>query len=49
MIEDVVPLHAYLDRAAAVKAGISVSVPAMTLNRLCGSGVQDTSPIIERP
>lgn len=31
---------AYLARIAAVEAGIPVEVPAMTLNRLCGSGVQ---------
>ena len=31
---------AYLARIAAIDAGIPVEVPAMTLNRLCGSGVQ---------
>ena len=31
---------AYLARVAAVEAGIPVKVPALTLNRLCGSGVQ---------
>jgi acetyl-CoA C-acetyltransferase len=31
---------AYLARVAAINAGIPVEVPAMTLNRLCGSGVQ---------
>lgn len=31
---------AYLARVAAVDAGIPVAAPAMTLNRLCGSGVQ---------
>lgn len=31
---------AYLARAAAVYAGIPVEVPALTLNRLCGSGLQ---------
>lgn len=31
---------AYLARIAAVNAGIPVKVPALTLNRLCGSGVQ---------
>jgi acetyl-CoA C-acetyltransferase len=30
----------YLSRVAAVKAGIPVEVPALTLNRLCGSGLQ---------
>jgi len=34
------PQDAYLGRVAAVEAGIPVEVPAMTLNRLCGSGVQ---------
>ncbi len=30
----------YLARAAAVDAGLPVEVPAFTLNRLCGSGLQ---------
>lgn len=30
----------YLARVAAVRAGIPVSTPALTLNRLCGSGLQ---------
>jgi len=34
------PHDAYLGRVAAVQADIPVAVPAMTLNRLCGSGVQ---------
>ncbi|MCC4234075.1 beta-ketothiolase BktB [Sphingobium soli] len=34
------PKDAYLARVAAVEAGIPVEVPALTLNRLCGSGVQ---------
>jgi acetyl-CoA C-acetyltransferase len=34
------PSDAYLGRVAAVKAGVPVETPAMTLNRLCGSGVQ---------
>jgi acetyl-CoA C-acetyltransferase len=34
------PKDAYVARVAAVKAGIPVEVPALTLNRLCGSGVQ---------
>jgi acetyl-CoA C-acetyltransferase len=34
------PRDAYLARVAAVNAGVPVEVPAMTLNRLCGSGVQ---------
>lgn len=34
------PQDAYLARVAAVNAGIPVRVPALTLNRLCGSGIQ---------
>lgn len=34
------PQDAYLARVAAVEAGIPVETPALTLNRLCGSGVQ---------
>ena len=34
------PADAYLARVAAVNAGIPVEVPAMTVNRLCGSGLQ---------
>jgi acetyl-CoA C-acetyltransferase len=34
------PRDAYLARVCAVEAGIPVEVPALTLNRLCGSGVQ---------
>jgi acetyl-CoA C-acetyltransferase len=34
------PKDAYLGRVAAVEGGIPVEVPAMTINRLCGSGVQ---------
>lgn len=34
------PRDAYLARIAAMEAGIPLEVPAMTLNRLCGSGVQ---------
>ena len=30
----------YLARVAAVNAGLSVKVPAVTVNRLCGSGLQ---------
>src|SRR5579864_3899185 len=30
----------YLARVAAVRAGLAVSTPALTLNRLCGSGLQ---------
>lgn len=34
------PKDAYLSRVAAVDAGIPVEAPALTLNRLCGSGMQ---------
>jgi acetyl-CoA C-acetyltransferase len=34
------PKDMYLSRVAAISAGIPSRVPAMTLNRLCGSGVQ---------
>ncbi|WP_416465045.1 beta-ketothiolase BktB [Sphingomonas sp. VDB2] len=34
------PKDAYLARVAAVEAGIPIEAPALTLNRLCGSGVQ---------
>ncbi len=34
------PRDAYLARVAAIGAGVPKEVPAMTLNRLCGSGVQ---------
>jgi acetyl-CoA C-acetyltransferase len=30
----------YLARVAAIRAGLPVEVPALTLNRLCGSGLQ---------
>jgi acetyl-CoA C-acetyltransferase len=30
----------YLARAAAINAGLPVETPALTLNRLCGSGLQ---------
>ena len=34
------PADAYLARVAAVKAGIPYETPALTVNRLCGSGLQ---------
>jgi acetyl-CoA C-acetyltransferase len=34
------PKDAYLARVAAINAGIPIETPALTLNRLCGSGVQ---------
>jgi acetyl-CoA C-acetyltransferase len=35
---------AYLARAAALKAGVPVEVPALTVNRLCGSGLRRSFP-----
>lgn len=35
-----VPKDAYLARVAGINAGVPVSAAALTLNRLCGSGVQ---------
>src|SRR5205823_5057823 len=32
----------YLSRVAAVDAGVPVGTPALTVNRLCGSGLQAT-------
>jgi acetyl-CoA C-acetyltransferase len=34
------PKDAYISRVAAVNAGIPVETPALTVNRLCGSGLQ---------
>lgn len=34
------PKDAYLARVAAINAGVPATSPALTLNRLCGSGVQ---------
>ena len=34
------PKDAYVARVSAVEAGVPVEAPAMTLNRLCGSGAQ---------
>lgn len=34
------PRDMYLSRVAAIDAGIPVETPALTLNRLCGSGLQ---------
>lgn len=36
----IVPKDAYLARVAGINAGLPVETPALTLNRLCGSGVQ---------
>ncbi|MCB1485564.1 MAG: acetyl-CoA C-acyltransferase family protein [Hyphomicrobiaceae bacterium] len=35
-----VPADAYLSRVVAVNAGVPVETPALTVNRLCGSGLQ---------
>jgi acetyl-CoA C-acetyltransferase len=35
-----VPKDAYLARAAAVNAGVPIAAPALSVNRLCGSGAQ---------
>lgn len=35
-----VPQDAYLARVAALRAGVPATAPALTLNRLCGSGIQ---------
>lgn len=35
-----VPADAYLARVAAINAGVPVETPALTVNRLCGSGLQ---------
>src|ERR1700720_4821432 len=34
------PRDMYISRVAAVDAGIPVETPALTVNRLCGSGLQ---------
>ena len=34
------PKDMYLSRVCAIQGGIPIGVPAMTLNRLCGSGLQ---------
>src|SRR5687767_13396333 len=34
------PRDMYLSRVAAMEAGVPEEVPAMNVNRLCGSGVQ---------
>lgn len=41
------PRDMYLSRAAAMQAGIPDTVPAMNVNRLCGSGVQAIVSIIQ--
>ena len=34
------PKDMYLSRVASVNAGVSIDAPALTVNRLCGSGLQ---------
>jgi acetyl-CoA C-acetyltransferase len=34
------PRDMYLSRVAAVESGLAISIPALTVNRLCGSGLQ---------
>lgn len=34
------PRDAYLSRVAAIEGGLEASIPCLTLNRLCGSGLQ---------
>ncbi|RLJ52013.1 acetyl-CoA C-acetyltransferase [Litoreibacter meonggei] len=41
------PRDMYLSRAAAMQAGIPDTVPAMNVNRLCGSGVQAIISVIQ--
>lgn len=41
------PRDMYLSRVAAMDAGIPDSVPAMNVNRLCGSGVQAIVSVIQ--
>lgn len=41
------PKDMYVSRVAAMNAGVPDSVPAMNVNRLCGSGVQATVSVIQ--
>ena len=41
------PRDMYLSRVAAMEAGVPDSVPAMNVNRLCGSGVQAIVSVIQ--
>ena len=41
------PKDMYLSRVAAMKAGIPDTVPAMNVNRLCGSGAQAVVSVIQ--
>ncbi|TAL02850.1 MAG: acetyl-CoA C-acyltransferase [Rhodospirillaceae bacterium] len=42
------PKDAYLARTAAVGAGLPITVPALTLNRLCGSGIQAMISVVHQ-
>ncbi|EPX77710.1 acetyl-CoA C-acyltransferase family protein [Litoreibacter arenae] len=41
------PRDMYLSRAAAMQAGVPDTVPAMNVNRLCGSGVQAIVSVVQ--
>ncbi|MDE0113386.1 MAG: acetyl-CoA C-acyltransferase family protein [Albidovulum sp.] len=41
------PRDMYLSRVAAIDAGIPDSVPAMNVNRLCGSGIQSIVSVVQ--
>ena len=41
------PRDMYLSRAAAIEAGLPDTVPAMNVNRLCGSGLQAIVSVIQ--
>ena len=41
------PRDMYLSRVAALEAGIPDSVPAMNVNRLCGSGIQSIVSVVQ--
>ncbi|WP_377510335.1 acetyl-CoA C-acyltransferase family protein [Octadecabacter sp. R77987] len=41
------PRDMYLSRVAAMDAGVPDSVPAMNVNRLCGSGVQAIASVVQ--
>lgn len=41
------PRDMYLSRVAAIQAGVPDTVPAMNVNRLCGSGVQAIVSVIQ--
>ncbi len=41
------PRDMYLSRVAAIEAGVPDSVPAMNVNRLCGSGLQAVVSVVQ--